>query len=209
MSDNKNEWTLEYPIKVGRNLISYYWLRDEPGAINSYKERLNWLQGVLGKSKQEVMAMIFFAGLAALEAEEENKDQVPERGTEEYKIWSTVRELKISASKRTQNAALAQIYAEKTPQEFTTWALDAGYGQNEIDQFLDRHSWRAPDLKQSDRDRDWLREVLSDVPKPVAEIKEQARQAGIVTCDDDYLRLAKTAQREGYTGGKHGFWSRP
>lgn len=207
--DGDNMYTWEGNIYHKRLYIDHYFIEDSKGFVNHVKRSIAHIRHCLGLSQSQVMLDLLLAGIEKRRQDiRDGKDgTLPEQGTPEWVEYKTLDErLRIMREGR-ELADLEPIYKSRGPDGFMQWCQEVGIPQDVVDRFLQRYSWFGTEIKQSDADRDWLRNLLEgNGEMSTTEVRQLAESDGIIVNDTDWERLSKTARRLKLNGTKHGHW---
>ena len=200
----------EYWLYFKQIFIGVIGVMDKPEFIANLKKRIAICGTVLGLSKYRTMQVTFLSGLDLLETKIKAGEyrKLSDLSEDEFKKWQIAQEINRIHIENMDFHELQIIYKERGRDYLIEFCEKYNI---DCQNFLKRISWPNEKIKGSDRDKDWLFDYFSDkgeVEVPI--VKKDALSDGIIhNLDRDWRRLAKTAERTGYTDGRHGFWKLP
>jgi hypothetical protein len=174
---------------------------DDQDDVVALDEIYSELQARFGMSQASLNRMIFRAGVDVM---------VDEVATPEIEAsWAIERKLKNLREKWSKVRRIHKIYKlmERDRDALEEWGKESNIDETFIKKAIDGKY--DPDPPWHDTATEWLSNLLESGEMSTADIKSAAIESEIIDSSaKDWEKLRKVASRNGWIGGKIGYWSK-
>lgn len=189
----------------GRYTYTAYYNEDME-EIDERNGKFITIMNELGLSRNQTIAYLFDLGIDTQMASLAEQKQLSSLEIALLKHRDETRE------KTKLFAQMKRVYDDLGYDGFVEWyASIPGADLDLCNEFIEKETWRNPEMRKETRYIDFLRYYLSSgSPTQTNEIRQAAIDAGIITdSEDDWKTLRAIASRNGFTSPIFGQWSLP